>query len=226
VSSCHANLIEERDNIRATDPEDPLINELNGNINRIITENKKAIWRDRVQVLGSRLDTSKLWSLLRGLSGKKTHVPSNQPISFGKVTHSNPASIADSFIKQYVPRPKSDPRSRLVHRRLLKNHPLDHSYNPFMAADITEAIQKSSNSTATGPDGLCSLHLKHLGQSGIAFLTDIFNLSVKDSVIPAIWKKVLVLPGLKPGKPADQGSSYRPISLISPVVKIFERLLL
>jgi hypothetical protein len=108
----------------------------------------------------------------------------------------------------------------------LKNHPLDHSYNPFTAADTTEAIQKSSNSTATGPDGLCSLHLKHLGQSGIAFLTDIFNLSVKDSVIPAIWKKALVLPVLKPGKPVDQGSSYCPISLISPVVKILERLLL
>jgi hypothetical protein len=42
--SCDAaELIEERDNIRATDPEDPLINELSSNINRIISENKKAI---------------------------------------------------------------------------------------------------------------------------------------------------------------------------------------
>ena len=33
------------------------------------------------------------------------------------------------------------------------------------------------------------------------------------------------MPILKPGKPADQGSLYRPISLLSPVVKILEHLI-
>jgi hypothetical protein len=71
-----------------------------------------------------------------------------------------------------------------------------------------EAIRKSSCSTATGPDGLTTLHLKHLGPAGIGYLTDPFNLSVKDAVVPAIWKLALVLPILKPGKPADQGTLY------------------
>jgi hypothetical protein len=79
---------------------------------------------------------------------------------------------------------------------------------------------------ATGPDGLTSLHLKNLGPSGIAYLAGLFNLSIRDAVVPAIWVKALVLPVLKPGKPPDVSSSYRPISLISPVVKILERLLL
>ena len=226
ISNEAADLIKERDNIRAADPEDEAIGELNTSINRIINENKRAIWRDRVKASGSRPDTTKLWSLLRGLSGKRTHIPPNQPISFDSVIHSNPDKIAECFIKQYVPRPKSDPLTRRVRRRLLKEHPLDHGYSPFTAAATDEALRLSSNSTATGPDGLCSLHLKHLGQSGIVFLTDLFNLSVRGGVIPAIWKKALVLPVLKPGKPADQGTSYRPISLISPVVKILERLLL
>jgi hypothetical protein len=79
---------------------------------------------------------------------------------------------------------------------------------------------------ATGPDGLTSLHLKKLRPSGIAYLAGLFNLSVRDAVVSAIWKKALVLPVLKPGKPPDLSSFYRPISLISPVVKILERLLL
>ena len=40
-----------------------------------------------------------------------------------------------------------------------------------------------------------------------------------------IWKAALILPVLKPGKTADKGSSYRPISLLCPAVKILERLL-
>jgi hypothetical protein len=85
---------------------------------------------------------------------------------------------------------------------------------------------KSNNSTATGPDGLTALHLKHLGPAGIGFLTDLFNLSVRDAVVQAIWKTALVLLIPKPGKPVDKGASYRPISLLSPVVKILERVLL
>jgi hypothetical protein len=40
-----------------------------------------------------------------------------------------------------------------------------------------------------------------------------------------VWKTAIIIPILKPGKPADQGASYRPISLLSPAVKILERLL-
>jgi hypothetical protein len=64
----------------------------------------------------------------------------------------------------------------------LRSHRFDHQFTPFTPALVTEALQKSSYSTATGPDGLCSLHLKHLSQSAISYLTDAFILSVKDSV--------------------------------------------
>jgi hypothetical protein len=90
----------------------------------------------------------------------------------------------------------------------------------------TDAINQSSNSNATGPDGLTSLHLKHLGPAGISYLTHLFNMSVRDAVVPTICKTALILPILKPGKPADQGTSYRPISLLSLVIKVLKRLLL
>lgn len=41
-------------------------------------------------------------------------------------------------------------------------------------------------------------------------------------IIPNIWKTSKIIPLLKPGKSADTSKSYRPISLLSPVVKIFE----
>ena len=88
------------------------------------------------------------------------------------------------------------------------------------------AIAAANNSSARGPDGLTVLHLKHLGPRGIQFLTRIFNISVSTASIPSIWKNSIIVPILKPGKPGNQGSSYRPISLLCPAAKILERLVL
>jgi hypothetical protein len=58
------------------------------------------------------------------------------------------------------------------------------------------------------------------------YLTALFNLSLAKANIPSIWKKALVIPVVKPGKPAEVSTSYRPISLLCPAAKILERLLL
>jgi hypothetical protein len=57
-------------------------------------------------------------------------------------------------------------------------------------------------------------------------MTVLFNLSISSANQPAVWKAANIIPILKPGKPSNISTSYRPISLLSPVVKILERLLL
>jgi hypothetical protein len=56
-------------------------------------------------------------------------------------------------------------------------------------------------------------------------LTALFNLSVCHANIPVVWKSTIVIPLLKPGKLSELSSSYHPISLLSLVVKLLERLL-
>jgi retron-type reverse transcriptase len=73
---------------------------------------------------------------------------------------------------------------------------------------------------------LKTCYLKHLGPRAMDYMTKLFNLSASGAVFPAIWKAAVIVPIFKPGKPADQGSSYRPVSLLSPVAKVLERLLL
>jgi hypothetical protein len=112
-----------------------------------------------------------------------------------------------------------------VQRKLRSKHVLDKVSSPFSVAQVDRAIIASKNSSAVGPDGLTAVHLKHLGQRVLAYLTDLFNFSVNNADIPVIWKLAVIVPILKPGKPAEQGLSYRPISLLSPVVKILEQLI-
>jgi hypothetical protein len=54
----------------------------------------------------------------------------------------------------------------------------------------------------------------------------LFNLSLSASNLFAIWKSANIIPILKPCKPPNLSTSYRPIFLLSPVVKIMERMLL
>ena len=70
------------------------------------------------------------------------------------------------------------------------------------------------------------LHLRHLGEHGLAVLTELFNISVAGVDISAIWKNSVIISILKAGKPRKQDRSYRPISLLCPAAKILERLLL
>jgi retron-type reverse transcriptase len=69
-------------------------------------------------------------------------------------------------------------------------------------------------------------HLKHLGTLAINYLTEMFNLSLNQNIIPQIWKLAKIIPIPKPNKDPGLGTSYRPISLLSPIAKIMEKIIL
>ena len=92
----------------------------------------------------------------------------------------------------------------------------------FSPAEFLAAASKLS--TATGPDKVAYPMLKHLPRSGINFLLHIFNLSWSSHSFPSIWKTSSIISIHKMGKPLDSPASFRPISLISCVSKLFERI--
>jgi hypothetical protein len=55
---------------------------------------------------------------------------------------------------------------------------------------------------------------------------NIINATFRMRYIPGIWKIADVLMILKPGKPPNKVDSYRPISLLPIMSKLFEKLLL
>ena len=94
------------------------------------------------------------------------------------------------------------------------------------SVQVYEAINKSSNNNSTGPDNINIKHLKHLGPLAIEYLTSLLNLALNTNTIPHIWKLAKIIPIPKPNKDLSQGSSYRPISLLSPIAKTLEKAIL
>jgi hypothetical protein len=68
--------------------------------------------------------------------------------------------------------------------------------------------------------------LKKLPIISTKYLTQLFNAFLLLNYFPTQWKVVQIILTLKPGKPPHDLSSYRPISLLSIVFKLFETLLL
>ena len=99
-------------------------------------------------------------------------------------------------------------------------------FSPFSSTEFLAAASNLSSSTATGPDKVTYLMLKHLPRSGMDFLLHIFNLSLTLHSFASIWKTSSIFPIQKMGKPLDSPVSFWPISLTFCKSKLFERIIL
>ena len=217
-----AVLIEERDQIKKQNPGDIRIPELNNNIDKLTKEHRKKKWTEHLSKC--QQGSKKLWKTIKGLSNIPKQ-PENQGIKFNNKITNDPKLMAKKFNSQYTPSSDKKPDQRLRNYLRKLKKPKGSKVN-FTPSQVKKAIQKSKSSKALGPDEISPIMLKNIGPHGINFLTELYNRSINSGVIPRIWKQGKIIPLLKPGKPADQGSSYRPISLLSPLAKILEALLL
>jgi len=91
-------------------------------------------------------------------------------------------------------------------------------------AEVQNVLKKLKTDKAVGPDGVSNKLLKMTANSITPSLTKLFNAVLRSSKYPRIWKQANVTPLFKKGNRQDKGN-YRPVSLISNVGKVLERLI-
>ena len=89
--------------------------------------------------------------------------------------------------------------------------------------DVLHTIQSLRRCTASGPDEISAIMLKICSPSICSRLACIFNSSSSSGMVPKEWKVSRVTPVFKKGD-AGLVNNYRPISLLSLVGKLQERL--
>ena len=79
---------------------------------------------------------------------------------------------------------------------------------------------------APGIDNVYNIILKKtIGTGFYKVLARAFTISLKLGFIPYVWKVAVLCMLIKPDKPPLQTTSYRPISLLSTIMKLFERII-
>ena len=218
--------IKERDIIKANDPTDNRLEHLNKDISQAIQTHRSGIWKEHLDGhWDHRRNTYILWKTINGLSNKKTTPITNNTITFKNYTAITPKQKTNQFTKQFtnITKHKTKTHYRKIHRKIesLPTTPIK-----ITIAQTSAALKSTKNTNSTGTDGLNIRHLKHLGPKGLDYLTKILNLSLNKNIIPQIWKLAKIIPIPKPNKDPHQGSSYRPISLLSPTAKLLEKIIL
>ena len=92
--------------------------------------------------------------------------------------------------------------------------------------EIQDAIRDLKVGKAPGPVGIANRALKHLPLSAVSLLFVLFNAIFRTQYSPAPWKHSHFYSILKHRKDPALLSSYRSVSLLDTIGKLFEKLLL
>ena len=174
----------------------------------------------------------KFWKLVRNLRKRPSVVPTLQTDDGPLVTQSEKCEafathyrdIAGVASTQHSPSLGAEIRQ---HVNRLRCTPLSANDVPVISRRIVEdEIRWLKNGKAPGLDGITALHLKHLPATAILLITEIFNACLRLGFFPTQWKLSKVISICKPDKPSDDVTSYRMLSLLPTLSKLFERILL
>ena len=102
----------------------------------------------------------------------------------------------------------------------------DDSSLVFTGEEYTNGIATLKSKKAAGIDDVFAEQLKNLGPRSHRWLNSMLNVCSTENRIPKVWRHAKIITILKPGKDSAIPKSYRPISLLWHMYKLYERLIL
>ncbi|VDI28660.1 Hypothetical predicted protein [Mytilus galloprovincialis] len=147
-----------------------------------------------------------------------------------------PESVANCFAEYFhdLYRPKDEDNFdnefncsiESTYNEIIKSCGVEGEYLPgglITEQEVTELIGQLKYRKAAGHDRVQNEHLRHEGISVVKCVTALFNIIVKQGRIPKSWKLGLLAHIFKGGtKCKTSPDNYRPVSLLSCVLKLFE----
>lgn len=206
-------------------------------------------WNDYIQELSE--DSSSTWKAVKRLKNKKVEIPplrlgrrtayldnekanilaeqyklqfSNDPTDQdSEETDSSDTDSADSSLSQ--PTQNHDNLVSVTVQELLQNSP-SHRTRPTTPTEVLHIIERLKSNKSPGPDRVTNSMLKNIPLLMLYKITHLINGILACCHFPTQWKKAIVCPILKQHQDRSDPASYRPISLLSALSKLAERVIL
>ena len=232
---------------KTQDPElKNLYNQLDTLVKKAIQDDKRKEWEKTTKLLDETKDCRLYWRTINNINGNKSKGVSKPIIqedgsltkndlekantfakSLGKIHNTHEGDIFDKDFKIEVEN-KIDQNSNLFSPLSdNKNEPGDD--NPIMreitVSEIKLQLNKTKGKSAPGADGIKYPILKKCPNIVFENLAHIYNQCLNIGYFPKKWKEATGTMIPKPKKDPKIVTNYRPISLLSCVGKLFEKIL-
>ena len=187
-------------------------------------------WKAYVSSITARTPLTQVFNRVRKISGKFSPPPPPVLLHAGE-TVADPKTVAGLFAEHFASVSRKDPTAPGArHRQNLESLDINfassggESYNvPFSAAELKVALSQCHDSSP-GSDDIPYAFLRHMSESALNFLLNLYNLIWHSGEFPSSWGVAVVLPIPKPGKDNLHATNYRPISLTSCICKVLEKM--
>ena len=179
-----------------------------------------------------KTDSKKLWQMINTITGKcgnkRTIITK---LKVDNIESCNGEIIANEMAKHfagigrtYANKIKSGTQTIEHYMKKIKTNEKSIYLYPTNTVEIDKIISSFANKTSHGWDGITNVLLKKIKDSILVPLCIIFNLSMQEGVFPTMMKPAQVCPLYKGGS-TSESTNYRPISLLSVISKVLEKLL-
>lgn len=203
-------------------------NMLSNKLKSLLKTHKNDSYKNHLQNLS--LQNGSLWRKTKAiLRLKETTPPLLRPNNSLAVTDKEKAdTLAEELSTVFRPHSIPSPplHLKMITESLLSPLPMALPAKSTSPAEINGIIKKLANRKSPGHDLITNKVIKNLPPKTIIALTHIYNATLRLSYFPTTWKSSVIVTILKPSKPPENPSSYRPISLLPVLGKILEKILL
>jgi hypothetical protein len=194
---------------------------------RILRGAKKLYFKDKLTE--NAKNPKKIWKTLNEILGKEKQKESISQININHVTESDPTKIADHFntfftsigkkISNDVRNVDMQPEDYINYGRAIPEMSLGNTTHEH----ILKIIRKFKQKPSCDIHGVSTKMIKFIGPEIAKPLAHIFNLSLMHGTFPDMLKQCRVIPIFKSGSRLEC-DNYRPISLLSSISKILEKI--
>lgn len=207
----------------------PLINQLNREIKEESRKYKNECWDDKLQSLN--ISDNSVWRLSKCLKKEK---PIYKPLKHNnQKIYSDEEKcevFADSIEHQFTnnKKPICPTNINIVeqnYNQIKGEYTTDCNMDHTDIHEIKNIIKKLKKKKAPGADNIQNLMIKNLPDCIIRIITEIINKCISLKYFPTSWKHASIILIPKPGKDSSIPSNHRPISLLSVLGKIYEKII-
>lgn len=189
---------------------------------KVVQAAKDDCWKEFISNIGPQLPAREIWGRIRCFLGTPSKCITS--LISGGVTIEDPQTIAETLADQFHRTSAATSESSRYTPPTDSKQDVTTGINTNFRLDELEWVLRRCRGLSAGPDDIGYPMVKNLPLHFKLSLLNLFNEIYANGTIPTIWKTAIVIPIPKAGKDPRVLGNQRPISLVSCMGKIMEKM--